>query len=225
MHATPLCPRSSTGRFDSGMLEQIAARPLRASFAGNPMQPDPSHARQSESPSFPLPRTPHCLADGRTVLIRPIEAADESAEVRFLAGLSEDSRYARFQKWISAPSAGLVHFLLDVDQDRHVALVCTHSDAGAERIVGEGRYVVQADGTTCEFGIVVADDWRKSGVAGLLMLTLIETARTRGLHRMIGLVLHDNRGMLKFSRALGFSVEADPGERETVLIVKDLRAR
>ena len=83
--------------------------------------------------------------------------------------------------------------------------------------------MVQDDGETSEFGIAVADAWRKTGIAGLVMLALIDTARTRGLRRIIGVVLHDNRAMLKFSRALGFSVEADPQERETVLIAKDLR--
>lgn len=169
---------------------------------------------------------PHRLTDGRSVVIRPIVAGDEAAERRFLAGLSEDARYARFQKWIAEPTERLLRFMVDVDQQRHVALVCTYTadDGEPECIVGEGRYVVQDDGETCEFGIVVADAWHKTGVAGLLMLALIDTARARGLRRIIGVVLHGNRAMLKFSRALGFSVDADPAERETVLITKDLRA-
>lgn len=169
---------------------------------------------------------PHRLADGRSVVIRPIAPDDEAAERRFLAGLSADARYARFQKWIAEPNERLLRFMLDVDQEKHVALVCTHRDDGdgTERIVGEGRYVVEDDGETCEFGIVVADEWRKTGIAGLIMLALIDTARARGLRRIIGVVLHDNRAMLRFSRALGFSVDADPQERETVLIAKDLRA-
>lgn len=187
-----------------------------------PAEPS-SPASSAHSPPAP-PTARHALADGRSVLIRPIEARDEAAERRFLADLSADSRYARFQKWVAAPSDGLVHFLVDVDQARHVALVCTFADpaAGGERIVGEGRYVVQSDDATCEFGIVIADDWHKSGIAGLLMLTLIETARARGLRRMIGLVLHGNRPMLKFMRALGFSIEPDPHERETVLVTRNL---
>lgn len=167
----------------------------------------------------------HRLTDGRSVVIRPIASDDEDAARRFLLALSDDARYARFQKWIAEPTEHLLRFMLDVDQRQHVALVCTYRDDNdkSERIVGDGRYVVQADRETCEFGIVVADEWRQTGIAGLLMLALIETARARDLRRIIGVVLHDNRVMLEFSRALGFTVDADPEERETVLIAKDLR--
>jgi acetyltransferase len=167
----------------------------------------------------------HRLADGRVVVIRALRPDDEAAARRFVAELSAETRYARFQKWIAEPTERLLRFLMEVDQQRHVALVCTHDDGKGERIVGEGRYVVQDDGVTCEFGIVVADDWRRTGVAGLLMLALIDTARRRGLRRIFGVVLHGNRAMLKFSRALGFAVEPDPAERETVLIAMNLGTR
>lgn len=182
----------------------------------------PPKPRQVPESSAALQSCPHTLADGRLVTIRPIRATDADRERAFIAALSEDSRYARFQKWIAAPSDRLVHYLTTVDQSRHVALVCTFDDGGAERIVGEGRYVVQDDGASCEFGIVIADDWRKSGIAGLLMLALIDAARQRGLRRMLGLVLHTNRAMLKFARALGFRIEAQADDRETIRIVKEL---
>ena len=189
------------------------------------MTPTPKNVDSPDSRATATVAT-HRLADGRIVMIRPIAPADEDAARRFLAALSADARYARFQKWITEPTQRLLRFMLEVDQQQHVALVCTYRDDNeeSERIVGEGRYVVQDDRETCEFGIVVADEWRKTGVAGLLMLALIDTARARGLRRIIGVVLHGNRAMLKFSRALGFTVEANAGERETVLIIKDLRA-
>jgi GNAT superfamily N-acetyltransferase len=49
-----------------------------------------------------------------------------------------------------------------------------------EQLAGEARYVADPDGVSCDFGVVVADAWRKSGIAGLLMEALICAACTLG---------------------------------------------
>jgi len=113
-----------------------------------------------------------------------------------------------------------VHFLTDVAYDRHLALVCTYAGDGGEQVVGEARYVADADGENCELGIVIADAWQKSGIAGLLMEALLRAARARGLARMDGTVFATNREMLRFVRALGFEVRPEPGDRTMVRIVK-----
>lgn len=164
----------------------------------------------------------HRLYDGRTVVVRPIRPDDTALVREFLTELSGESRYLRFQKWIHAPSERLVHFLSDVDYDRHLALVCTARRGDGEEVVGEARYVANPDGKTCELGIVIADAWHKTGIAGLLMEVLIEAARERGFGSMEGLVLAGNREMLRFVRALGFEVHAVPEDQRTLRIVKKL---
>jgi acetyltransferase len=164
----------------------------------------------------------HRLFDGSTVLIRPVRRNDAVLERDFLTELSGESRYLRFQKWVHAPSDKLIHFLTDVDYVRHVALVCIVSDAGREKLVGEARYVAEADGKHCEFGIMIADDWHKTGIAGLLMADLIKAARERGLKTMEGLVLTRNAAMLRFARGLGFKIEPIAEELTAMRIVKTL---
>jgi acetyltransferase len=164
----------------------------------------------------------HRLPDGRTVTLRPIRAEDAALVREFLNELSGESRYMRFQKWVHAPSDKLVHFLVDVDYDRHMALVCTAKPGDHEEVIGEARYVADPDGETCELGIVIADAWHKSGIAGLLMEALMRAARDRGFATMEGLVVASNAEMLRFVRALGFAVERIPEDRRTVRIVKKL---
>ena len=137
-------------------------------------------------------------------------------------GVPGESRYMRFKKWVHAPSDKLVHFLGDVDYDRHMALVCTAKHGDREEVIGEARYVADPDGATCELGIVIADAWHKSGIAGLLMEALMRAARERGFATMEGLVVASNAEMLRFVRALGFSVEQIPEDRRTVRIVRRL---
>ena len=165
----------------------------------------------------------HRLFGGRTVTVRPIRPDDAPLVREFLDELSGESKYMRFQKWVHAPSDKLIHFLTDVDYDRHMALVCTAPHAGREEIVGEARYAANPDGRTCELGIVIGDAWHKSGIAGLLMEALLHAARERGLARMEGFVLAGNAEMLRFVRALGFETEPVRGDWTLVHISKMLQ--
>lgn len=162
------------------------------------------------------------LRDGRTVTLRPVRRDDDFLERDFIRRLSGETRYLRFQKWVHSPSDRLIHFLTQVDYERHLALVATSERDGREEVVGEARYVADAKRANCELGIVVADDWQKSGLAGVLMEALLRAARERGLKRMEGQVLATNRPMLRFVRALGFRVEPVEGDRTVVRIVKEL---
>jgi acetyltransferase len=159
------------------------------------------------------------LADGRTVLIRPIRADDDAAERRFFAGLSEEAKRMRFMKFVGALSERLIHSFTHVDYKSRMAFVCEHE----RRIVGEARYAALPDGHSCDFGIVVADDWHRSGIAGLLMDALIRHARASGFDTMEGMVLRVNHPMLKFVRALGFDVRVLPLEPTLAQVIKDLR--
>jgi acetyltransferase len=164
----------------------------------------------------------HTLFDGRRVVIRPVRDEDERLERNFVSALSGENRYMRFQEWVSTPSEGLLRFLTHVDYERHVALVCVARSGDAEDIVGEARYVVNPDGKSCDFGIVIADAWHKSGIAGLLMQDLIAAARERGLGTMESQVLACNTDMLRFAHGLGFEVQHVPDDMSVVRIVKRL---
>ena len=162
------------------------------------------------------------LADGRTVTIRPIRADDEMPTRDFFEHLSAESRQMRFMKFVRSLSDKLVHFFTHVDYEKHMAFVCEAELEGRPALVGEARYVANPDGRSCEFGVVIADDWRHSGIAGLLMDALIRAARANGMETMEGLVLRENREMMKFVRALGFEATADPVESTLMRAVKKL---
>lgn len=159
------------------------------------------------------------LGDDRTVLIRPIRPEDEPRTREFYEQLSGESRLLRFMTFAHAMSDKLVHFFTHIDYDRHMAFVCEAQDGA---LVGEARYLANADGRSCEFGVVVADDWRHSGVAQLLMDALIRAAQARKLDTMAGLVLSENRDMLQLARALGFELSPDPAQPSLVRVTRKL---
>lgn len=160
------------------------------------------------------------LADGRSVTVRPIRAGDEPGERLFFDRLSGETKRLRFLESAQALNDKLIHFFTHVDYDRHMAFVCAHDG----ELVGEARYVANADGRSCEFGIVIADDWHHSGIAGLLMEALIDAARARGFATMEGLVLGSNALMLQFVRAFGFELQPQPCEPTLVRVIKRFRS-
>jgi acetyltransferase len=162
------------------------------------------------------------LADGRVVVIRPIRGEDEAGECRFFAGLSGEAKRMRFMKSVNAVSEKLIHFFTHIDYEQQMAFVCEAKLNGSSGLVGEARYAAIPHTRSCDFGVVVADAWHKSGIAGLLMDALIRAARAQGFDTMEGLVLRENQDVRKFAKALGFKETLQPDDPTTIRIVKRL---
>ena len=160
--------------------------------------------------------------DGSLVTIRPIKPEDVRIEQEFVKSLSPESRYMRFMNTIREVSpAQLVRFT-QIDYDREMAFLATIDRDGAEQEIGVVRYATSPDGESCEFAIVVADDWQGKGLARRLMGTLIDTARASGLRYMRGDFLAENTRMLAFVASLGFVLSAHPedhGLKRGVLVL------
>ena len=103
--------------------------------------------------------------------------------------------------------------LTQIDYDQEMAFIATVQRGGEEIEIGVSRYSSNADRESCEFAVVVADEWKRRGLGRKLMGVLIETARDRGLKYMNGIFLSTNEGMLKFVQELGFALSNDPEEK------------
>ncbi|WP_018410968.1 bifunctional acetate--CoA ligase family protein/GNAT family N-acetyltransferase [Methyloversatilis thermotolerans] len=154
------------------------------------------------------------LPNGTRALIRPIRPEDADREARFVRELSPETRYLRFMSTIKELPPQLLARLTQIDYDREMALVAI-ADDDAEQL-GVCRYVVNPDGESCEFAIVIADAWQRQGLARIMMNLLIETARERGLRVMEGVFLANNERMLRFVQSLGFHISRDPEDSSLV---------
>ena len=160
---------------------------------------------------------------GRSVTIRPIMPEDAPLEQAFVQKLSPQSRYFRFMNTIRELTPAQLVRLTQIDYDREMAFIATVPDGDESREVqvGVARYAINPDGESCEFAIVVADDWQGEGLARRLMSVLIDTARKHaGLKTMNGDFLSENQRMIKFVTRLGFVLSAhpeDPGLKRGVL--------
>ena len=109
-------------------------------------------------------------------------------EQEFIRHLSKESRYFRFMMSLRELTPKKLKYFTEIDYNRHMAFVATIMRDDKELEIGVVRYVFTEVPDTCEFGITVDDAWHGSGVAGLLMTSLEETARECGFKTMEGIV-------------------------------------
>ncbi|MDQ1258268.1 MAG: acetyltransferase [Pseudomonadota bacterium] len=171
------------------------------------------------------------LRGGGEYTVRPVRPDDAQMLQELVQNLSPESRYFRFVSTMAKlPPAMLARFTL-IDYDREMALVAVVKNRQVdedgmvhetERIVGVSRYVTNPDLASCEFALVVADDFSGKGMGSRLMLSIMDAARDKGLATIEGLVLANNPDMLKLMRNLGFSFKAYPDYTEFKLVTHAL---
>lgn len=156
------------------------------------------------------------LADGRSVIVRPVLPQDADLEQSLVRALSPEARYQRFFNPLRELAPATLEAMTRIDYRRHVAILAETFAGDVERVVGEARYVVDDGGGDAEFALLVADDWRRVGLAGRLLCALAGHARAEGLESLHGDVLATNQPMLALLRRLGFARRIHPGDARLV---------
>jgi acetyltransferase len=152
------------------------------------------------------------LNDGTDIVIRPIRPEDAEIEAQFIRDLSDEARYFRFMNSLQELSQEMLVRFTQIDYHNEMALIAvTMTDAGEEQI-GVARYTTNLDKTSCEFALVVSDQWQSRGIAHHLMRNLMDVARDRNLERIQGQVLSKNSRMLDLMTSLNFSISNDPDD-------------
>jgi acetyltransferase len=172
------------------------------------------------------------LLDGSRYIVRPLHPHDAGMLQDLVRGLSAESRYFRFVSSMRELSERMLAKFTLIDYDREMALVAIYPEktpnadgsfTETERIIGVSRYVTNPDKSTCEFSLVIADEFSGKGLGSRMMLSIMDMARSRGLAYIEGLVLNNNHSMLKLMRSLGFDVKAFEDDPDFRLCVKALQ--
>ena len=178
---------------------------------------------------YPYPKhlvTQWQLRNDITVNVRPIRPADAEMEQQFVRSLSDESRYMRFWSYMSELNRRMLAEFTKVDFNRQMALIVTvdQEENGqlVEKEIAVASYVLCQDRTSCEFAVVVGDDWQGYGLGYRLMNYLIDEARRWGLKRMDGEVMGHNTGMMAMMKKLGFKSRFDPDDYSIKIVSKEL---
>ena len=171
------------------------------------------------------------MRDGNRYKIRPLHPHDAEMLQTLVRNLSPESRYFRFiSSMRELPERMLARFTL-IDYDREMAMVAMYPERTAnpeggftvnEKIIAVSRYVTNPDKSSCEFSLLVADEFNGQGLGSRMMLSIIDVARSKGLTSIEGLVLAKNAGMLKLMRSLDFKIQIYEEDPDLKLCVRSL---
>jgi acetyltransferase len=187
--------------------------------------PPPRRDRYGHMTIYPYPShlVSHMqLPDGTDIVLRPIRPEDADIEAAFVRKLSPKARYMRFMQTLEELSPEMLVRFTQIDYDRELALIAVVIEDGKEVEIAVTRYGVNPDGDSCEFAIVVADEWQTRGVGARLLTLLIEAAKARGFKKMEGEVLAENGAMLSLVKRVGFSVRTLPEEPAIFAVQRNL---
>ncbi len=150
------------------------------------------------------------LNDGTDIIVRPIRPEDAESEAKFVRGLSDQAKYFRFMNTFHELSQDMLVRFTQIDYHNEMALIAVTFNGTEGEQIGVARYMTNVDKTSCEFALVVSDQWQSKGIAHHLMRNLMEVARDRDLDVMEGQVLSNNTRMLDLMRSLNFVISNDP---------------
>lgn len=163
------------------------------------------------------------LRDGRTVWIRPIQAADALPIAGTFHLLHEDEIRRRFLHPIKALSDDYLMRLTQPDPETDFVIIAAEPfEPGAALVGAVARLSSDDNGGRAEFGILVSHFVSGQGLGKILMRRLIEWCKHKQIRHLWGDVLNDNHAMLKLAESLGFVRESrhtTPGITRIVLTI------
>jgi acetyltransferase len=163
-------------------------------------------------------------AEGQDITIRPIRPEDAEIEQAFVRNLSRQAKYFRFMQGVRELTPEMLVRFTQLDYDRELALIALVREGDEEQEIAVARYAMNPDGESCEFAVVVADEWQGRGVGSEIMRHLMNAARDKGIKRINGEVLSENNNMLALMEFLGFESSVDPEDRSIVNVYRELQA-
>ncbi len=153
------------------------------------------------------------LPGGEQIILRPIKPEDGPAFQNFFSGLSPEDIRFRFLHPMNSLPPSLAARLTQIDYDREMAFILQWPSAASE-LLGGVRITADPDIEKAEFAIMIKKEMTGLGLGPMLMRRIIDYAKNRGIKKLYGEVLSDNRPMLKLAEAFGFKkrpIPDDPG--------------
>ncbi len=156
------------------------------------------------------------IQGGTRVLIRRLRPEDTALYRDFLGAVSAEDLRMRFFARIAELSAAESNKLTHLDYRHEMAFIAL--DEGTGQMLGLVRLRDELDEETAEFAIMVRSRLKAHGLGWLLMLRIIDYAKEKGLRRVYGDVLVENKTMLQMCAELGFHEEDMGSEMRRVVL-------
>ncbi len=152
------------------------------------------------------------------VHLRPIKPEDEGRFNELFKSLTPETMRFRFFEIIKELSHETLTRYCNLDYDREIAVVAELPDC--KRIIGVARLIMDPDGKSGEYAVLIGDQWQGFGLGPVFMASLIEIAKDKHLEKIYGYVMANNYKMQSLCNRLGF--KACEVDDETTLRFLDI---
>ncbi len=158
---------------------------------------------------------------GQRLMARPITPDDVDALLAFAQRSTPEDLRLRFFTRIKPVHGPLADRLTHIDPETAIALVAFDpvSDAARIEILGVVRLNHEKGASVGEFAVMVRSDLKHQGIGHELIILILRLAAERGITRVTGDVLWENRAMLRLVQELGGRVENHGPEPDVIRVV------
>jgi acyl-CoA hydrolase/GNAT superfamily N-acetyltransferase len=154
----------------------------------------------------------HTFKDGVTVRFRPIRPSDEDDMRRIFYRFSDQAVYYRYFSPIKTMPHMKMQEYVNVDFSKALSIVGVVEEGGIDKLIAEGRYVLEEDGTMADTAFIVDEDYQGRGIATFLFDLLIQLAQQRGVKGFKADVLTANKAMMKVYEKSPYLMKATVSE-------------
>jgi acetyltransferase len=145
--------------------------------------------------------------DGRKILLRPIKPEDEYLWLDMFKSFSQQSVRFRFFRLIKEADHAMRVRYCNIDYDREIGIVAEIEEEGQKRFLGVTRIILPpGEQDEAEFALIVTDKWQRRGLGSEFLDFTIEIAKKKGVKRLVGEVLKDNKPMINLCKEKNFDI-------------------
>ena len=145
------------------------------------------------------------IRGGESVVVRRVRPTDITLYPDFIRNVSADDLRMRFFAQIAELTAEEMKRLSHLDYNQEMAFIALDAKSGL--MLGLVRLKDELDHETAEFAVLVRSRLKGHGLGWLLMHRIIDYAKEKGLRRVYGDVLTENKAMLDMCGEIGFWAE------------------
>ncbi|GAD80089.1 bifunctional acetate--CoA ligase family protein/GNAT family N-acetyltransferase [Vibrio ezurae] len=203
-------------RFSQLIVDQGCIESMHLNVSFNHLehcQITPIHTRLNSAIERPLAILPYpielestvTLKDNTQLLLRPIRPEDEPLHAQFINNVSKEDLYKRFFSDVGEFDHQALANLTQIDYDREMALVLVKD----KQILGVVRAITDIRINSAEFAVLIRSDMKGKGLGRILMQSIIDYCKNKGIQHMNGMTMPSNKGMVTLAQKLGFSAKVD----------------
>ena len=151
--------------------------------------------------SRPAPANAESPVEGTVVLrgteyvLRRLRPDDEKRLQDFFYSHSQETIQLRYGYMISTMTHERAYELVNVDQQKDVALGLFETSGRQEILHAVGRFYSETEPNVAEVAFVVRESKRRCGMASVLLRRLAEIAQGSGFRKFVAQVLRENEAM------------------------------